>query len=125
MTTFSERRDAAIRSYAVREGIPFDTAVERLVGYGLNAVAEHDRYLESLKPRPYRIESSRTYTDADGETALADYVEIDALPAIEDAREVLCGIVDADEAAKAAIEAAPLGHALALGGEYYRITKSS
>lgn len=125
MTTFSERIESGIRAFADREGITFDTAAERLVGYGLSAIDDHDRILESLKPRPYRVESCEAYVDDEGETALTDYVEIDASATIDGARKALCALVRADADTEAAIEAAPLGHTLAIGDDYYRIIKSS
>ena len=125
MTVYPEELEPAVAAFAQRENLTMAEAAGRLIGYGLNDVAENDRYLESLKPTPYRVESCEAKTDADGETFLTDYVEIVALPTLEDARKSLCGIVEADTDTKAAIEAAPLGHAVAIGGDYYRITKSS
>jgi hypothetical protein len=125
MTVIPEELEPAVAAFAERENLTMSEAAGRLIGYGLNDVAENDRYLESLKPRPYRIESCETYTDADGETALTDYVEIDALSTLDDARSALAVIVGADADTLAAIEAAPLGHAIAIKGDYYRITKSS
>ena len=126
MTTIPEHLTEAIHEFAGREGITPDAAAERLIGYGLNAVVEHDRLLESLRPSPYHVESCETYTDRDGETALTDYVEIAALPTIADARTALCGVLaPVDEDTRSVIETAPLGHAVAVGDSYYRITKSS
>lgn len=125
MTAIPEHLEPAISAFAEREHFTLAEAVERLISYGLNDVAENDRYLESLKPCPYRVESCETYIDADGETALTDYVEIVALPTLADARKALCGIVDAGADTKATIEAAPLSHVLAIRGDYYRITKTS
>lgn len=125
MTVTSESIEAAVRAFAEREHLTVADAAERLIGYGLDAVAENDRYLESLKPTPYRVAYCEAATDADGDTTLTDYVEVFALPTLEDAKKALCGIVEADADTKAAIEAAPLGHAVAIGGDYYRITKSS
>lgn len=124
MTVIPEELEPAVAAFAERENLTMSEAAGRLIGYGLNDVAENDRYLESLKPRPYRIESCETYTDADGETALTDYVEIDASATLDGARRSLCVLVHADADIEAAIASAPLGHALAIGGGYYRITKS-
>jgi len=125
MTTFSDSITAAIRAFADREDMTFDDAADRLVGYGLNAVNEHDRFLESLKPRPYRVEYSAPGIDSDGEPTLTDYTEMFAVPTLDRAREDLCRIVDADEDARAAIMAAPLGHVFAIGSHYCRITKTA
>jgi hypothetical protein len=125
MTTFTSHTTTAIRNYADREGITFDEAADRLVGYGLNAVNEHERILESLKPRPYRIESCKTYTDDDGEPALTDYTELFAAVTLDAARMYLCKFVEADADTAAAIAAAPIGHVLAISGSYYRITKTA
>ncbi|MEU5156731.1 hypothetical protein [Glycomyces sp. NPDC021274] len=125
MTAYPEELEPAIAAFAERENLTIKEAAGRLIGYGLNDVAANDRYLESLKPTPYRVESCEATTDADGEMTLTDYVEIVALPTLEDARTALCGIVDADEGTKTAIANAPLGHAIAIGGDYYRIIKSS
>jgi hypothetical protein len=125
MTTFSDDTTASIRSYADREGMTFDDAADRLVGYGLNAVNEHERFLESLKPRPYRVEYSESRTDSEGEAVLTDYTELAALPSLDDARRSLCGITTPDEDTRAAVMAAPIGHVIAIGGSYYRITKTA
>jgi hypothetical protein len=125
MTTFSDDMMDAIRAYADREGITTDKAADLLLGYGLNAVAKHDRYLESLKPRPYHVESCETRVDGDGETALTEYSEIVSLPTLDEARTALCGIATPDADTKAVIMSAPLGHVFAIGGEYYRITKTA
>jgi prevent-host-death family protein len=125
MTAIPESLEPAVSSFAERENITMEEAAGRLIRYGLNDVAENDRFLESLDPLPYRVESCESYVDNEGETALTDYVESVALPTLPAARKALCGIVEADADAKASIENAPLGHALALKGSYYRITKSS
>jgi hypothetical protein len=125
MTTFSDTTTASIRAYAHREGITFDEAADCLVGYGLNAVNEHERLLESLKPRPYRIESCKAYTDDDGEPALTDYTELFAAATLDTARKDLCKFVEADSDTAAEIAAAPIGHVLSIGGSYFRITKTT
>jgi hypothetical protein len=125
MTTFSETITADIRAYAEREGTTFDDAVATLVRYGLSAVYEHERFLDSLKPKPYRIEYCAPDTDDDGEPALTDYTERLAVATLDDARKALCDIVDADEDTRAAVMGAPIGHVLAIGGRYYRITKTA
>ena len=125
MTAYPEELEPAVAAFAERENLTIKEAAGRLIGYGLNDVAENDRFLESLKPTPYRVESCEATTDEGGERVLTDYVEIVALPTLEDARTALCGIVDADADARVVIAEAPLGHTLALGGIYYRIIKSN
>jgi hypothetical protein len=125
MTTLPDSTTAAIRAFAVREGITPDEAAARLIGYGLSAMSEHERLIESLKPRPYRIECCEARSDDDGEPTLTDYAEIGAHSTLDGARADLCTLADAGEDARAAISSAPIGHVLAIGGSYYRITKTA
>jgi hypothetical protein len=131
MTSIPESLEAAVRAFADREHLTLDEAVERLIGYGLNDVAENDRYLESLKPHNYRVEEGTPMTDADGDPVLSEWAYMFAATTLDRARDELIEFATeefdgpARDEAERAVRITPLGEAVRIGGRCWRITKAS
>lgn len=131
MTVIPESLEPAVSAFAERENVTVEEAVERLIGYGLNAVAENDRLNESLKPHHYRVEEGTSIADADGDPVLSEWAYMFSSTTMDRARdELLEHAADGfdgsarDEAVRA-VRAAALGEVVRIGGTFWRITKTS
>lgn len=127
--TVDARLMAAVDEFAAREGISAERAVERLIGYGLRAVADSDRLSASVEPHPYRVEQGVFVTDDAGDTTVSEWrLMIDA-PTHDVARERLIDAVVAEQREEPTadeldrIRRGMLGMPVWIGDGIYRIVK--